>query len=311
MLVEDAVQYLSRAGADIAIIFGEPLFRRMGFEYGIPTYAEGMPLFTPPGTHCASAVALKRAARDGTLCPLTDGMVPQLQELHAACNRSGNLSRLRSLAYWHYTIARFGAETYRMLRVGDQLGGYYRYEAAPGRLCVTELVSRDENACAQMLGEICERADSLGCSALTLHCPHNSVAGKYLAAHHAASFAPCAHRETTLQVRILNLPACLGKLTDRFAAALRRSELAGMSGRWTIATPTTAVTLVLASGAVHVLSEASSGSRITIADGAMAQLLAGFQCEQTMRSVAASDDGLRLMQILFPSPEPYWYVDDV
>ena len=54
-----------------------------------------------------------------------------------------------------------------------------------------------------------------------------------------------------------------------------------------------------------------AGKPLHVPSQAMAQLIAGFRADQAVQVCEGTENEKRLLEVLFPSCDPYWYVDDL
>jgi len=106
LLMDDSMVLLKTGGTQLAVIFGEPLFRRLGFEYCIPTYMQTMPNYSPPGSAIIPTRALAEFTSSQWLRPMSPEDLPRVAEIHSRGNPSGNFSRRRPQYYWGHLVRR-------------------------------------------------------------------------------------------------------------------------------------------------------------------------------------------------------------
>ncbi len=312
MLMEDTIGWLESAGVQVALIFGEPLFRRFGFEYAVPTYVQGMPTFTPPGSHVLPAAAIHEDS--GPMCsirPMQQDDLRSVAQLHRTASLAIGFSRARTPQYWEYLVGDKGLATYHVAQDANGIIGYYRLKEGPGRLEVREVVASDVGACGAILQAIGRRGRELQASMIDLYCPGNGVFGQFLARHCAARYCPHADRETNLQVRLLDLAGCLGLMRPTFAERIKRSEFADRPWHLRVDAGQSTAHVASDSEGVRVGQAARECLHVQVRPPAMAQLLAGFDVDRARPLATGSYESLRLMEILFPPQEPFWYADDV
>ena len=248
MLMDHSLQYLKDNGIQIAAIFGEPLFRKLGFEYCVPTYAQEMPIYSPPGSHIIPAAALARFTDSREVDPLEPGDIPAIGRLHQRDNPQGNLSRRRSMTYWTFLVSDRGIQTYRIVRSGKSVAAYLRVESSPAGVRVREIVAATPDICACLLHQVYEIAQSEKAVTITFHCPHRGTFGHFVRMHGAAAYSPFAERATALQLRILDLTGCLRLLQDTLSTRLKHSELARATGRYRLTTDDDEATVEIRKG---------------------------------------------------------------
>jgi len=310
-LMEDSITWLKSEGTHVVVIFGEPLFRRLGFEYCIPSYEQTMPDYTPPGSHIIPTRALERFHERQAISPASETDLPDMARLHEADNPQGNLSRRRPAYYWQYLVHSKGIGTYSAVRTGGALSGYFRVQAGERAVHVREVVARDEEACSTIVAAVHQLAQAHAAETVVFHCPHSGTFGAYVRIHGAAAHWPHAQRETNLQMRVLDLAGCLKGLQSHLSRRLRRSDLCSLEGRYNIVTENSSVGLCLRDGEVTVIDEAEGGEDIALPDKIMAQLLSGFHVERPNHLSDSNAVHNRLIETMFPPGEPYWYVDDL
>ena len=101
------------------------------------------------------------------------------------------------------------------------------------------------------------------------------------------------------------------RVSGSFSARILRSEFARSAGRYRILTEDGSVVLDVCDGRVDVLEEAPDAKDVPVAAGTMAQLLSGFRMPDHPGEGKEIPGEQRLMEVLFPPTEPFWYVDDV
>lgn len=148
-----------------------------------------------------------------------------------------------------------------------------------------------------------EVAQGHGAEVVVFHCPHTGTLGKYLRDHGAAEYAPEAERETSLQMRVLDLPSWLRTVEPQLSRRIQQREFCHVDADVNLVADDVHVGLRIQNGKVSVAEATEHGQDIRISANTMAQLLAGF-------STAVQGDH-RLLHVLFPPGEPYWYVDDI
>ena len=138
---------------------------------------------------------------------------------------------------------------------------------------------------------------------VVFHCPHDGTLGEYLRRHGAAEYAPGAERETDLHVRVLDLLSCLRMMEPQLSRRVQQSEFCNANLSFNLVTDDVSVGLRLHNGRTTVGGVIAQGQDIRAPGERMAQLPAGFS--------SAVQSNPRLLQVLFPPGEPYWYVDDI
>jgi ribosomal protein S18 acetylase RimI-like enzyme len=302
-LMNDSLTFLKTEGYQLALVFGYPLFRKFGFEYCIPTYEQTMPNYSPPGSAIIPTRGLSGLKASGSVRPMRTDEIASIAEVHRRDNPHGNLSRRRSRDYWRHLVQQRGLDTYLVSENGGEVTGYVRIESEGGSVQAREAVALDDASCEAILCHLYELATSEGAEVVVLFCPHSGTLGQYLRGHGAAQYAPDAQRETNLQMIVLDLPACLRALQPELSCRAHGSEFWSTCGRYNILTESAGVAIDLRRGDVTIVETTEDGENMRVSDRRMAQLLAGF------RSHEAS--GHRLLDVLFPPGEPYWYVDDI
>ena len=225
-LIDNSLELERKRGTQLALVFGYPLFRRLGFEYCIPTYEQGMPEYSPPGSAVISARALSSFKEPHSLRPMTPGNLPRVEELHSSENPSGNLSRRRSNEYWRYLVQQHGIDTYHVCENKGTVSGYVRIDSAKGSVQAREAIATDDAACESILHHLRGVAEVNKAEAVVFHCPHSGTLGSYLRLRGAAEYAVYAERETNVQVRFLDFSSCLRMLQGQFSQRIQGSEFA-------------------------------------------------------------------------------------
>jgi predicted acetyltransferase len=302
-LINDSLAYLKSEGAQLALIFGYPLFRKLGFEYCIPTYEQTMPNYSPPGSAIIPTRALVGLTESHPLRPMRPDDVPQIAKVHSRDNPPGNLSRCRSRDYWAHLVQQRGPGTYLICENEGAITGYVRVESDRGAVEAREAVAIDDPSCKAILGHLYEAAKANAAEVVVFHCPHCGTLGQCLRRRGAAQYAPDARRETNLQMIVLDLLSYLRALQPELSHRVQESEFYNTSGRYRIITENAGIAIDLQRGEVTIAKATGDGEEIRVPAKQMAQLLAGFRSHQTT--------GHRLLDTLFPPGEPYWYVDDI
>jgi len=146
-LMADSMELLKSEDTQLAVIFGEPLFQRLGFEYCIPTYIQTMPDYSPPGSAIIPTAALAKFRASQRLRRMKPEDLPRIAEVHSGDNPAGNLSRRRPQYYWSYLVNKLGIDTYQIVGHGSKITGYVRIESGRGSVQAREVVALDESAC--------------------------------------------------------------------------------------------------------------------------------------------------------------------
>jgi len=198
-----------------------------------------------------------------------------------------------------------------VVKSGDEITGYFRVEACQGRVQVREVVAMDEAVCETVLHDVYRIGETNGADIVVFFCPHEGTFGRYLRTHGAAEYAPHAQRPTNMQLRVLDLQGCLRKLRIGMSQRLRHSELGNTVGRYGIATEHDNAVLAISDSEVEVLGTTDDAKDIPIPASTMAQLISGFCGADILADSALAAEDRRLIEVLFPRGEPFWYVDDL
>jgi len=204
--------------------------------------------------------------------------------------------------YWKPFVQQHGLETY-WVSGNEEITGYVRVESEQGLVQAREAVATDERSCEAILHHLHEVAKSNAAEAVVFHCPHSGTLGQYLRGFGSAQYAPDAQRETNLQMIVLDLPSCLRAMQPELSRRARKSEFCDVSARYNIITESASVGIELRGGEAVIGETTADGEKICVPDRQMAQFLAGFRSPQA--------SGHRVLDVLFPPGDPYWYVDDI
>lgn len=302
-LMADSMELLKAEGTALAVIFGEPLFQRLGFEYCIPTYIQTMPDYSPPGSAVIPTRALAKFRASQLLRPMRPEDVPKIAEVHSGDNPAGNFSRHRPQYYWRHLVNKLGIDTYQIVGHGSKITGYVRIDSGRGSVEAREVVALDEEACAAILHHLYQSATANGAEAVVFHCPHPGTFGAHIRRHGAAQYAPYAERDTNLQMRLLDLRQCLQVICPALSQRVQQSEFHNLNGRYNLLTENASAGLHIQNGRVSLVDAAGDAQDVWIPEKRMCQLLTGFRPDEP------SDD--RLVDVMFPAGEPYWYADDI
>ena len=303
LLMDDSMALLKTGGTQLVIIFGEPLFGQLGFEYCVPTYMQTMPNYSPPGSAIIPTPALAELKSSQWLRPMSPNDLLRIAEIHGGDNPSGNFSRRRPQYYWRHLVKKLGIDTYHVVGHGSKITGYVRIDSGRGFVQAKEVVTLDEGACDSILCHLYQLAIANGAEAVVFHCPHSGTFGIHIRRRGAAHYAPYAERETNLQMRLLDLRACLRMMCPTLSHRVQQSEFHNLNRRYNLLTESASAGLHIQSGKVSLVETTDDAQDIWISEKRMAQLLTGFRFDEAFHD--------RLVDVLFPTGEPYWYVDDI
>ena len=141
LLMDDSMALLKTGGTQLAVVFGEPLFRRLGFEYCIPTYMQTMPNYSPPGSAIIPTRALAELKSSQWFRPMSPEDLPRIAGVHSRDNPAGNFSRRRAQYYWRHLVKTHGIDTYHVVGHRSEVTGYVRIESGRGSVQAKEVVA--------------------------------------------------------------------------------------------------------------------------------------------------------------------------
>ena len=213
--------------------------------------------------------------------------------------------------YWKYRIDRHGIDKYYVVRAKEKTVGYFHIESSLEQIHIKEVVAISQVACETMLHEFYKFAKTNTAKMIVFHCPHQSIFGRCLRMNGAAEYSPYARRDTNLQMKILNLKGCLEMLGREFSKKLQQSELANMAGYYRIATEDDFAVLEINKGRVEVSEKLETYKEIYIPAKKIAQLISGFCVSKAIKECKGNEAEIRLIEVLFPPREPYFYIDDI
>lgn len=133
--------------------------------------------------------------------------------------------------YWEHLVQQRGLGTYLASEIEGAATGYARVDSDRGSVQAKEAVATNDPACEAILHHLHEVANANSAEIVVFHCPHSGTLGRYLRRHGAAQYAPDAHRETNLQMIVLDLPSCLCAMQPELSHGVSRT------GTWTTCSP--------------------------------------------------------------------------
>jgi len=262
-----------------------------------------MPNYSPPGSAIIPTCALAELKSSQWLRPMSPEDLPRVAEVHSRGNPSGNFSRRRSQYYWGHLVKALGIDTYHVVGHGSKITGYVRMDSGRGSVQAREVVALDEGACDSILHHLYQLAIANGAEAVVFHCPYSGTFGTHIRRHGAARYAPDAERETNLQMRLLDLRACLRMICPTLSHRVQQSEFFNLNRRYNLRTESASAGMHIQNGKVSLVETTDDAQDICIPEKRMAQLLTGFRLDEPFHD--------RFVDVMFPTDEPYWYVDDI
>lgn len=307
-VLEDTNAYMAQEGYDVAMLFGIPDYYHK-FRYAAC-------LSEPSFTLNASQLPILPDDEHYTFAQSDESDILKMMHLYNDTNKQRNLTIERFPEYFKgFTKgSRWGipAESIAIKGADEKFLGYLVFDAVEDAMTVIEIECVDSGAYKSILGFLAKRAEMKNLSEIKFMMPR---------AHPFSIYCQRFNCQVSINYnrcsggmgRIINQNTTFVKLRDELKCRLKHSPYAGYTGSILISSDIGETVLSFLDGDIRIVCASDSGNMIEIPQHNLMQLISGYRSIYDLmidESVIVIGDIVGLIDVLFPSSEPYIWLAD-
>ena len=298
-LLHDTMDYMTREGYDVSLLFGiTNFYPRFGYANCTPYFNCTLELAALPSAPSGLRVRKFRPAD-----------LPAVVKLHKQHAMSMVGAMERSEAYFRYERNRWG--NYLLVTERGKAIGYVEVTGGPKPWVVEVALPERADAYALVLAECGKRARAGLTREVGVGLPPSHPFGQYCQSL-GARFSVTYRRDGGAMGRLMNVDAWARKMCPEWSARLAASEFKDFTGALEIECDLGAVTLAISDGKVTI-GDQSAKRKVKADQRVFAQFTFGYRTVEAARlagELDASAANAKLLAALFPEQQAVVWPSD-